>query len=103
MTTTPPIRIWIVRRGNGRAQVTPSPVHLSPDESFSIRNLAREEATIAFPPGTVDLRQPTIPVGGTVEGRVLARPPAFFEYDVTLTRSGDYAEGGSKPGVIVDG
>jgi hypothetical protein len=103
MATTPPIRIWIVRRGNGRVQATPSPVHLHPDESFSIRNLARDEATVAFPAGTIDLKQPTVPAGGTVEGRVVVRPPAFFEYDVTLARSGEYAEGGSKPGVIVDG
>jgi hypothetical protein len=33
--------------------------------------------------------------------RVVAESPIFFEYDVTLD-GGGYAEGGSKPGGIVD-
>ena len=102
MNTTPPIRIWIVRRGNGRAQVTPSPVHVAPGESFSIRNLTLEEARIAFPPDTIDLKAHAIAPGGAAPAKVLAGAPRFFEYDVILTRSGDYAEGGSKPGVIID-
>jgi len=103
VNTTPPIRIWIVRRGNGRAQVTPSPVHFVPGESFRIRNLTSEDVAVVFPDGTIDLKDRTIPAGGTAPATVLAAAPRFFEYDVTLPRSGNYAEGGSKPGVIIDG
>jgi hypothetical protein len=102
MATTPPIRIWIIRRGNGRREVTPSPVRLDLGERFSIRNLAREDATITFPEGAIDLTAPVVRPGGTVEGTVRATPPVFFEYDVTFGRSNEYAEGGSKPGIIVD-
>lgn len=100
---SPPIRVWIVRRGNGRAQVTPSPVQLPSGAAFSIRNLTDEDAQVAFAGHTVDPGSVTIPARATVAATIVAPGPLFFEYDVRLTRSGNYAEGGSRPGVIVDG
>ncbi len=102
MNAMPPIRIWIVRRGSGRAEATPSPAHLRPDETFGIRNLTREQATVVFPEGTIRLDMRSIPPGGVATGTVIIATPAFFEYDVSL-QEGNYVDGGSKPGVIVDG
>jgi hypothetical protein len=99
----PSIRIWIVRRGNGRAQATPSPVHVRPEESFRIRNLTQEQATVVFPEGTIKLDMRSIPPKGVATATVIAAAPTFFEYEVELSQSGNYVDGGSKPGVIVDG
>ena len=73
-----------------------------PGEEFGIRNLTDEDVTVVFPGGPIDLKLRTIPRGGTAPAKVLVASPRFFEYDVTLLRSGNYAEGGSKPGVIID-
>ena len=102
MNAMPPIRIWILRRGSGRAEATPSPVHLKPAETFRIRNLTQEEATVVFPEGTIGLDMRSIPPKGVATGTVIVAGPDFFEYDVSL-REGNYVDGGSKPGVIVDG
>ena len=122
-----PSRIWIVRRGNGKAEVSPSPVVLRPGERFAVFNATEAPATVTFPPGRVD--PPSAPVApgtatdftlssDTVAARlrhaeaekasgkgsraVTVFGPWFFEYEVELD-SGHYAEGGSRPGVIVDG
>jgi hypothetical protein len=70
-------------------------------EPFRIRNLATAEAMALFPPGTVEDARVTIASGGTSPDlRVVAERCRYFEYDVTI--GNDYADGGSKPGGIVD-
>ena len=100
MSGMPVTRIWIIRRGNGKLQVAPSPAHLAPE--FTIRNLADADAEVVFDPKYVSPPRATIGPGAVQAFGVIAAGPAFFEYDVTLPRSGQYAEGGSKPGGIVD-
>lgn len=105
MANDVPTKVWIVRKGNGQVRVHPSPVQLHRGETFRIHNLTDVNTTAVFPSGTV-----VGPAGGQVPtGRmsvspdlqVVAERPLFFEYDVLL-EGGGYAEGGSKPGGIVD-
>jgi len=100
-----PTKIWIFRKGNGLVKVHPSPVVLRVGETFRIRNVNAAAATATFPAGTIDEKEPVrvqIPQGGTSPDlRVIARAGTYFEYAVVLA-SGEYAEGGSKPGGIVD-
>jgi hypothetical protein len=101
---------WIVRRGSGKAQVHPSPLRARPGDRILLKNWTRDAAIVgpltqlyvapeksavrtAATPVTIDPgAQATFPVGSDA---------GFFEYDVTFGH-GLYAEGGSKPGVIVD-
>ena len=104
--------VWIVRRGSGRAQVHPSPVHVRAGDTIRIKNWTREDTTVGpiaplYPAGAkvgfhVRTATVTIPAGGSAD---LPVDPGdgFFEYDVTFGSSSHYAEGNSKPGVIVDG
>jgi hypothetical protein len=78
-------------------------VRLPSREPFSIRNLTHEAAEVVFPDHTVDPGSVTVPGGATVAATIVTPGPMFFEYDVRLTDSGNEADGGSKPGVIVDG
>jgi hypothetical protein len=102
--------VWIVRRGSGKAQVHPSPLHVRPRDTILVKNWTNDDATVGpliplyTPPekgsrhastATITIRpggQQPFPVGAG-EG--------FFEFDVTFP-GGRYAEGNSKPGVIVD-
>jgi len=99
-------KAWIIRKGNGQLQVYPSPVVLKIDETFKIRNLTDSDATAVFPDGTVvgPNGEPRVSIrAGKCDPdlKVVAKEPKYFEYDVTLGR-GLYAEGGSKPGGIID-
>jgi hypothetical protein len=104
MMNSVPTKIWIVRRGNGKAEIHPSPVVLRPDETFGIRNLTNDDADVKFPSGTIDPESSkSVPEKPSVTYRVATKGYRFFEYDVTLPKVGQQAEGGSKPGVIIDG
>ncbi len=102
--------VWIVRRGSGKAQVHPSPLHIRPGERIIVKNWTNEEATVGpltplYPPPDKGSRQASvapiaIPPGGQLPFLVGAGE-GFFEFDVTFP-GGRYAEGNSKPGVIVD-
>ena len=102
MTSIAPVKIWIFRKGNGQLRVHPSPVVLSRGEVFRIKNLATADATASFPADIVeDAARVGIAAGGASQDlRVVAARSVYFEYDVTV--GGDYADGGSKPGGIVD-
>ena len=103
MSNTAPIKIWIFRKGNGQLRVHPSPVLLNGDELFRIRNLTGADATASFPSGIVDdAIGVTIHPGATSQDLQVKRQPTstYFEYEVTA--GNDYADGGSKPGGIVD-
>lgn len=96
-------KIWIFRKGNGQVRAHPSPVVLRAGEIFSIRNVTAAPAVATFSPGTIE-KEPrvSIPAGGTSPDlKVMAPAGVYFEYDVVLA-SGEYAEGGSRPGGIVD-
>jgi hypothetical protein len=103
MGNATPVRICIFRKGSGQLRVHPSPVLLTSGESFRIRNLAAAEATARFPPEIVEEGERVSIPSGETSRDLRVRPqrtPTYFEYDVTI--GNDYAEGGSKPGGIVD-
>jgi len=101
-----PTKVWIVRKGNGQVRVHPSPVQLRRGETFRINNLTDVNTTAIFPRGTVVgpagvMEVITTRMSLSPDLQVVADRPLFFEYDVLLD-GGGYAEGGSKPGGIVD-
>jgi hypothetical protein len=98
-----PETVWIFRKGNGQLRVHPSPVVLKQDEAFTIANLAEADATVTFDAKDVRPAQDTIKSGGVGFGKTftaIAPKGTYFEYTVTV--NGQYADGGSKPGGIVD-
>ena len=102
MNMTQPTRIWIVRKGNGKVQVHPSPATLSHGSSFTIRNLTGNLATVNFRDKGIDPDEARLAAGQTSTAfTVGGAAPPYIEYDVTLD-NGEYAEGGSKPGAIID-
>jgi hypothetical protein len=115
VNATPVTRIWIVRRGNGKLEVTPSPAHLpSASAGFSILNMTELAAHVVFDARYVAPPESDIASGATGNYTVVGRGPVFFEYQVTFPggqyggesdkRPGaiPYAEGGSQPGGIID-
>jgi hypothetical protein len=103
MTNGRPITLWIIRRGSGRAQVHPSPVHAHPGEVLHFKNWTESAATVHFPAGIAPLKERVIPPGAEADFQVATdAPPRFLEYDVFFGDPARYAEGNSKPGVIVD-
>jgi hypothetical protein len=112
----PTMKIWIIRRGSGKRQVHPSPIRVMPGEPIRIKNWTSQTATVRFQPalytpGAKGLRgkakQTLVRPKSTLQIRpggyadVTLTAPGFYEYDVTFPGQ-RYAEGNSKPGVIVD-
>jgi len=110
----PTTKIWIIRRGSGKRQVHPSPIRVRPGEPIRIKNWTLQTATVGLLPALytvpgdargrlfepIDPKDPfTIVPGGYADVTLTA--PGFYEYDVTFPGQ-RYAEGNSKPGVIVD-
>ena len=117
-------RIRIIRKGNGLVQVDPSRAILKSRQDFTIVNTTNEDAVLGYDPGAITTR----PAGasriletfaGQIQQTLVAKSlveipahssrdftagagPLYFEYDVLLLPSGQCAEGGSKPGGIVD-
>lgn len=97
-------KAWIFRKGNGQLRVHPSPVVVQPGQPFILINLVDTLAKVTFQDDVVeggrDFDVPACPAG-TKRLVVVADPPKkYFEYDVKI---GDqYADGGSKPGGIID-
>jgi hypothetical protein len=101
--TATPTKIWILRKGNGQLRAHPSPVVLSSGGTFTIRNLTSADATASFPSSIVAQGAKVSVPAGSTSGNLQVLPqrtPTYFEYDVTI--GSEYAEGGSKPGGIVD-
>lgn len=94
-------RIWIFRKRNGQVRVHPSPAQLFSNQDVTIRNLTDQEAIVVFAGKELGPDRMSIPPREARPFKVTARGPLYFEYDVTLA-NGEYAEGGSKPGGIVD-
>jgi hypothetical protein len=97
--TVVPTKIWIFRKGNGQLRVHPSPVLLEGGTAFRIRNLTNEEAVVTFPGREID-KDARIAPKGLSDPLVAVAPSTYFEYDVLV--GGHYADGGSKPGGIID-
>jgi hypothetical protein len=97
--TPVPTKIWIFRKGNGQLRVHPSPVLLGRDQAFRIRNLTDEDAVVTFPGREVD-KDARIAPRSLSDPLVAVAPSTYFEYDVLV--GGHYADGGSKPGGIID-
>jgi len=93
--------IWIVRKGNGQAHVYPSPAILKMGVAFQVINRTGEQADITFPASYVTPPTLCLPAGASGTATPITRDPAYVEYDVAFP-GGGYAEGGSKPGVIVE-
>jgi hypothetical protein len=103
--------VWILRRGSGRRQVHPSPLRVRQGDTIRVKNWTPRAARVSFKPALYPLQQklrtPVSPVKATIPtGRsrdfTVVVPLGFFEYEVTFGSELLYAEGGSKPGVIVD-
>ena len=102
MTTsnTPQVRIRIIRKGNGLVQVLPYPAILRSGETFLIANASGEDAEIEFNSDLIQPKTCAIP-RGKAEPFTAGKGPAYVEFDVELGGR-DYAEGGSRPGAIID-
>jgi len=104
-----PTLIWIIRKNNGQLRVHPSPVVIDKTKQFKIQNLTPDDAQIDFPPNTVqdpgNNNSTCVVVAANRSSGALAvhgscASQFYFEYAVTA--GGHYAEGGSKPGGIID-
>lgn len=100
MSVTPPVKVRIIRRGNGQVQVNPPIVQLTAGEGFSMLNTTNESAEVEFDREAVLPRQHTIPARSTAAFTAGAGPD-YVEYDVELA-TGHRAEGNSRPGAIID-
>jgi len=115
-TTGQPTTIRIYRAGNGKATVQPSPQPLQPGEEFWLKNFTECEADVDFA-GGAQITPPKGAIPPAKNGKpgkkgfeVDSKAPfGYYEYDITLVctrgqrRVTQYVEGGSKPGVIIDG
>jgi hypothetical protein len=95
--------IWILRKGNGQAFVSPSPALLKEGCYVTVLNKTTDTASVSFPSGVIRPRAFSIRPGSSKKVEVLDTS-GYFEYDVSFKRANPpfYAEGGSKPGVIVE-
>lgn len=101
--------VRVVRKGNGGASVVPSPIVLRSGEVFVIRNMVVAcPASVDFAGVPVDPQKDTIAPSGQRQFTVRSgADPGYYEYDVVLSCERDgtilRAEGGSRPGAIIDG
>ena len=96
----PSIKVRIIRKGNGLVQVLPYPVVLASGEKFRIVNYSGEKADITFFSHLITPEKSSL--NARTSGDYQAgNGPAYVEFEVTLT-NGHCAEGGSRPGAIID-
>jgi hypothetical protein len=105
-TTDSVKHIWIYQKGNGMVAVFPSPAVVKAGASFDIVNKTGEDATVNFPAGVINANATTVPVsaGGSTSVTALANASGYFEYDAAIAGGGGrlfYAEGNSKPNIII--
>jgi hypothetical protein len=95
--------VWIFRKGNGQVFVSPSPAILKAGSYFTILNKTTNTVGVTFPPGVIRPRAFSVPPGKSRKVEVLD-VSGYFEYDVSSRRADPpfYAEGGSRPGVIIE-
>lgn len=110
MSNGSPTTIRIIRAGSGEVRAVPSPAVLVRGQEFLIKNWTDCPASVDFTDVPVDPTKSPIDPNG--EGRFVVKenaPYRYYEYSVSLTcadRAGkevlQYAEGGSRPGLIID-
>ena len=109
MGNSPTIRI--LRTGNGKTIAHPSPALLRRGDTFVMKNWTEYPAEVSFAEAPITPKATTIgPKPGQETFTVDANAPfEYYEYDITLLctygdrRVRQYVEGGSRPGVIIDG
>lgn len=109
MTNGNPTTIRIIRAGNGQVRAVPSPAQLTRMQEFFMKNWTECPATADFTGVPVDPTTQRIDPDGEARFVVEENAPyGFYEYSVSLTCTGktgtvvQYAEGGSRPGLIID-
>jgi len=100
MANSASTKVWIFRKGNGQLKAHPSPVLLRRGETFTIRNFTDTVAHATFPPESIDNGSVEIAAGALSVDLELGQKQGYFEYDVAI--GNQYADGGSKPGGIID-
>lgn len=103
-----PVRIWIVRKRNGKAQVYPSPAVATAGQDVELKNWTDATAEVLVDP-------PLAPILGMHAGTVSIAPRGshtfhvavgiadYYEYSITLdTTPPQYVEGSSRPAIIID-
>jgi hypothetical protein len=117
-------RVRIFRKGNGLVQVDPSPAVLRPNQDFTIVNTTDEPVALGYDPdlikpkavsGSEILEKHAAAIRATLVVKALAAipeygtrefttggGPRYTEFEIMLLPSGHRAEGGSKPGAIID-
>lgn len=100
--------VFVHRKGNGGAFVSPSPTVLRPGDQLVVRNFTGDSAKVVFPKGLMRPRTATIEPREAECFTALDAEPAYYEYDVqldagiNLLQPTQHAEGNSRPGVIID-
>lgn len=100
MSVTPPVKIRIIRRGNGQVLAVPPILQVSIGEGFSMLNATHETAQVQFDSAIVTPQNQSIPAGQT-RAFGAGDQGGYVEYDAVLS-GGTRAEGNSRPGVIID-
>jgi hypothetical protein len=101
--------IRIIRAGNGQVRAVPSPAPLESGDDFWIKNWTDCPATVDFTGVPVDPMRASIDPRAAAKFKVRMEAAGYYEYNVTLVCTGkdnkkieQYAEGGSRPGLIID-
>ena len=107
-TNTPTVRILQI--GNGKVVVVPSPIELHREQTVVMKNWTECRADVDFGRAPIQPGTASIPPNGQQRFEVKPDAPyGYYEYDVGLLcvvgarERKLYAEGNSKPSVIVDG
>lgn len=102
------VKAFIFRKRNGQLHVNPSPVVLAKGDDLVLVNLTGmpgnatfDETVLGCTGGKRVERIDSSPTSPTTVKISPTPPYRYFEYDVVFD-NGEYAEGGSKPGGIVD-
>ena len=96
------VKVWIFQKGNGQLRVDPSPFVVRQGDSLQFINLTGTPAEARFEREQYEGAAPVVikPGRNDPSVRIVANPGTYIEYDVTIGNT--YADGGSKPGGIVD-
>jgi hypothetical protein len=100
VSVTPPVKIRIIRKGNGQVIVYPPLTVIGAGDPFTMINTTGEPATVAFDSDVVRPQRHTI-TPKAPHTFTAGAGPDYVEYDVQLA-SGFRAEGNSRPGAIID-
>jgi hypothetical protein len=104
-----PVRIWIVRKGNGKAQVYPSPALATTGQDVELKNWTEATAEVRIddrlaPRLGVHGLTVSIGAGGSMTFHVADGRADYYEYTIDLLceRGEQYVEGSSRPAIIID-